>query len=68
MVCHKCDNKACINPEHLYVGTWVENNMDSALRCPDVSKEFMERAIRLFAKKHGIRYTKNIKNIEKYYK
>ncbi len=36
-VCHHCDNRKCINPEHLYVGTVQDNNNDRVVRGRSVS-------------------------------
>ena len=32
VVRHKCDNPACINPDHLEIGTQLDNNRDRASR------------------------------------
>lgn len=37
-VCHRCDVRNCINPEHLFLGTCADNMRDCAIKGRNVRK------------------------------
>jgi len=63
--CHRCNNKGCVNPDHVYHGTTKQNSADAVLAGvmgrggPKIAGELnkgaklTEEAVRLIRERHG---------------
>ncbi len=61
VICHKCDTPACVNPDHLFIGTQADNLRDASnknrLRTGDNSPsrmrpDLISDGVRKWAKEH----------------
>lgn len=60
-VCHTCDNPPCINPEHLFVGTALDNNRDKSQKGRAISGNYGKKYCvhgHKFTEENTIRYKK----------
>ena len=58
LVCHTCNNKLCINPDHLYAGSYSSNSLDiikagGRLGPPSISEERKKKVRKLLKLKEG---------------
>jgi len=53
-VLHHCDNRSCVNPDHLYEGTLSDNSLDKIRRNPECMEPVYKGREVYWRKYHGI--------------
>lgn len=53
-ICHSCDNPACVNPKHLFMGTAKANNDDKMLKDRHRFKLSNDQVIDIRSREHSV--------------
>lgn len=52
-VMHTCDNRKCVNPDHLKVGTWADNNRDRSLKGRSGSRTYTDEQRKQYSERYA---------------
>lgn len=58
LVCHSCDVRKCVNPDHLFLGTYKENHDDAVSKGRIIKKSRLNNHPGSSTYKHGCRCEK----------
>lgn len=64
-VCHKCDNPQCVNPSHLFLGSYLVNNRDRKNKCRNANTHGERNPFAKLTEAQVIDILKRLRNREK---